>query len=136
MASKTGAVWAIDIGNNSLKALRLSAIGGGVEVIGLDNIQHGKILGRSGITAAEMEELIALSLRQFVRQNELDQGGIIISVPSQNSFARFVDLPPVEEKRIPEIIKFEAAYVRRGSPLSDMEASDDRTPGAVYSGIR
>jgi type IV pilus assembly protein PilM len=33
---------------------------------------------------------------------------IIISVPSQNSFARFVNLPPVEAKRIPEMVKFEA----------------------------
>jgi type IV pilus assembly protein PilM len=30
-------------------------------------------------------------------------------VPSQNSFARFVTLPPVEQKRLPEIVKFEAA---------------------------
>ena len=34
---------------------------------------------------------------------------VIISVPSQNSFARFVKLPPVEKKRIPEIVKFEAS---------------------------
>ncbi|GAH68967.1 unnamed protein product, partial [marine sediment metagenome] len=33
----------------------------------------------------------------------------VISVASQNSFARFVNLPPVESKRIPEIVKFEAA---------------------------
>ncbi|MBA7639377.1 Cell division protein FtsA [subsurface metagenome] len=33
---------------------------------------------------------------------------IIVSVPSQNSFARFVNLPPVEQKRIPELVKFEA----------------------------
>ncbi len=30
-------------------------------------------------------------------------------MPSQNSFARFVTLPPVEAKRLPEIVKFEAA---------------------------
>jgi type IV pilus assembly protein PilM len=33
---------------------------------------------------------------------------IIISVPSQNSVARFVNLPPVERKRIAEIVRFEA----------------------------
>jgi type IV pilus assembly protein PilM len=38
----------------------------------------------------------------------LGKDDVIISVPSQNSFARFVNLPPVEEKRIPEIVKFEA----------------------------
>lgn len=109
MASKTGSVWAIDIGNNSLKAIRLSDATGVVEVIGFDNIQHGKILGGSGVQPAERDELIALSLRQFVKQNDLGNDEIIISVPSQNSFARFVNLPPVEQKRIPEIVQFEAA---------------------------
>ncbi|GAH87504.1 unnamed protein product, partial [marine sediment metagenome] len=58
---------------------------------------------------AERDELIAISLRQFVKQNNLGKDDIIVSVPSQNSFARFVNLPPVEAKRIPEIIRFEAA---------------------------
>ena len=109
MASKTGAVWAIDIGSNSLKALHLSAEGGAVEVIGFDNIRHSKILTGSGVKDAERDELIALSLRQFIQQNDLGKDDVVISVPSQNSFARFVNLPPVEQKRIPEIVKFEAA---------------------------
>jgi type IV pilus assembly protein PilM len=108
MASKSGAVWALDIGSNSLKALHLSAEADVVEVIGFDNIQHGKIVTAEGVRAAEREELVALSLRQFVEQNNLGKDDVIISVPSQNSFARFVNLPPVEEKRIPEIVKFEA----------------------------
>ncbi|MDD5327063.1 MAG: type IV pilus assembly protein PilM [Phycisphaerae bacterium] len=109
MASEYGSVWAIDIGNSSLKALRLRLAGNAVEVIGFDNIQHGKVLTGSGIKAAERDELIALSLRQFVKQNDLGKDDVIVSVPSQNSFARFVKLPPVEQKRIPEIVKFEAA---------------------------
>ena len=109
MALETDSVWAIDIGNNSLKALHLSNVGGAVEVIGFDNIQHGKILNGGGVKAAERDELIAISLRQFVKQNNLGKDDIIVSVPSQNSFARFVNLPPVEAKRIPEIIRFEAA---------------------------
>ena len=109
MASATGAVWAIDIGNNSLKALCLTDVRGNVEVIGFDNVQHQKILTGGGISKAEREELVAISLRQFLRQNQIGSDEIIISVPSQNSFARFVTLPPVEEKKIPEIVKFEAA---------------------------
>jgi type IV pilus assembly protein PilM len=109
MALEYNSVWAIDIGNNSLKALRLRSAGGVVEVIGFDNIQHGKVLTGSGIKPEERDELIALSLRQFVKQNDLGKDDIVVSVPSQNSFARFVKLPPVEPKRIPEIVKFEAA---------------------------
>ena len=108
MAGETGTVWAVDIGNSSLKALYLSTERGFVEVIGFDNIRHGKILSGSNVTEAEREELIALSLRQFVNKYDLSMDEIAISVPSQNSFARFVNLPPVEEKRIPEMVKFEA----------------------------
>jgi type IV pilus assembly protein PilM len=108
MAAKSDSVWAIDIGSNSLKALHLSTAGGSVEVIGFDNIQHGKILTGSGVKPGERDELIALSLRQLAKQSNLGKDDVVISVPSQNSFARFVNLPPVEPKRIPEIVKFEA----------------------------
>jgi type IV pilus assembly protein PilM len=109
MAERIGSVWAIDIGNTSLKALRLSNESGALEVIGFDNITHGKVLSGSGIKDQEKQELIAISLRQFVQQNDLGRDEIIVAVPSANSFARFVNLPPVEQKRIPEIVKFEAS---------------------------
>ena len=92
MASTTGAIWAIDIGNNSLKALCLTDISGKVEVIGFDNIQHQKILSGIGVKRSEREELVALSLRQFITNNNIGQEEIIVSVPSQNTFARFVTL--------------------------------------------
>ncbi|MHC5074959.1 MAG: type IV pilus assembly protein PilM [Planctomycetota bacterium] len=109
MASKTGAIWALDLGNNAVKALRLSVATGVVEVIGFDSVQHSKILTSNELQEGEKDELIALSLRQLVSQNEMENDDIIISVPSQNSFARFVNLPPVEKKKIPEIVTFEAA---------------------------
>jgi type IV pilus assembly protein PilM len=108
MAAETGAVWAIDIGHNSLKALYLSTERGYVEVLGFDNIQHGKMLSSEDITEAERQELIALSLRKLVTTYDVSLGDIAISVPSQNSFIRFVNLPPVEAKRIPEMVRFEA----------------------------
>jgi type IV pilus assembly protein PilM len=109
MAFVPDVIWAIDLGNNSLKALHLAVVGNVVQVLGFDNIQHGKILSGSGIKEAERDELVAISLRQFVQRNDIGDEAIIISVPSQNSFARFVSLPPVEQKRIPEIVRFEAA---------------------------
>ncbi|MHC4622715.1 MAG: type IV pilus assembly protein PilM [Planctomycetota bacterium] len=109
MVTKVGAVWALDIGNNSVKALHLSNERGVLEVVGFDYIQHGKIVNGTGVTPAEKDELIALSLRQLVERNDLSRGEVVVSMPSHNSFARFVNLPPVEQKRIPEIVKFEAA---------------------------
>jgi len=108
VASTSGAVWAVDVGNDSLKALRLAIEGEVVAVIGFDNIPHGKVLTGAGVRPAERDELVALSLRKLVSKHNLGKDDLIVSVPSQNSFARFVKLPPVEKKRIPEIVNFEA----------------------------
>jgi len=109
MAAASDSVWAIDIGNSSLKALRLNIADDAVQVIGFDNILHGKTLVAGSVSDDEKEELIALSLRRFLERNSVANEQIAISIPSQNSFARFVNLPPVEAKRIPEIVNFEAA---------------------------
>ncbi len=101
------AVWALDLGNSSLKALRLRLTGERVQVSAFDYVRHTKILSGKGVSDSEREELIALSLRQFVERNDVPDD-VIIAVPSQNSFARFVTLPPVEMKKVPEIVKFEA----------------------------
>jgi len=108
MAGYTGSVWAIEIGNESLKALRLSDAGDKVQVLGFATVSHGKILNGAGVKEAERDELIALSLRHFLRDNDTGKDPIIVSVPSQNSFARFVNLPPVDEKKIPQVVKLEA----------------------------
>jgi type IV pilus assembly protein PilM len=108
MVPASDAIWAIELGNNSLRALHLAVAGNVVKVLGFDNIQHGKVLTGAGVKVAERDELIAISLREFVQRSDVRGENIIISVPSQNSFARFVNLPPVEPKRIPEIVKFEA----------------------------
>lgn len=101
-------VWAIDIGNNSLKALRLQQTAENIEVIGLDYIEHSKILSAENITEDEKNQIIQNTLNTFAARNELSKDPIAISVPGQTSFARFVKLPPVDPKRVPEIVKFEA----------------------------
>ncbi|MCX5632524.1 MAG: type IV pilus assembly protein PilM [Phycisphaerae bacterium] len=101
-------VWAIDIGNNSLKALRLRQAGENIEVIGLDYIEYPKILSVESITDEERNQIIRNSLGTFAKRNDLSKDPIAISVPGQTSFARFIKLPPVELKRVPEIVKFEA----------------------------
>jgi len=109
MASIIGTIWAVDIGNSSLKALKLSDMGGYLEVVGFAKINHDKTLSGKGVSPDEQKELIALSLNRLVTEHNIGKEDVIISIASQNSFARFVTLPPVEIKRIPEIIRFEAA---------------------------
>jgi type IV pilus assembly protein PilM len=108
MASAVRGVWAIDIGTNSLKALRLTNEEDGFEVIGFDYIEHSKILSGSNIDELEKEQIISKSLHTFVERNELDKDEVAISVAGHLSFARFIKLPPVKKEKIPEVVQFEA----------------------------
>lgn len=108
MASSVRGVWAIDIGTCSLKALRVRPSDDGIEVVGFDHIEHSKILSGSDVNPKEKHDIIAATLRQFLSQNDIGKDQVAISIAGQNSFARFIKLPPVEPKKIPEIVQFEA----------------------------
>src|SRR5207245_1806489 len=45
---------------------------------------------------------------KFLSRNDLDHDEVAIGIAGQSGLARFVKLPPVEEKKIAEIVKFEA----------------------------
>lgn len=108
MATGARSVWAIDIGSCSLKALRLQQAADRIEVTGLDYIEHPKILSVEGVSEEEKTQIIRASLATFVGRNTLGKDDVAVSVPGQTSFARFIKLPPVDPKKIPEIIKFES----------------------------
>jgi type IV pilus assembly protein PilM len=108
MAAVPSSAWGIDIGNHSLKALRVRLTGDTVEVIGFDCIDHTKVLTSPDVREDERAELIAASLRQFAERNDSRNDDVVISVPGHVSFARFIKLPPVERKGIPKVVQYEA----------------------------
>jgi type IV pilus assembly protein PilM len=108
MASKAQGVWAIDIGTCSLKALRLKMTDGEIEVVGFDYLEHEKILSSPDAVSVDKQAIVAATLRQFLSRNDIGKEEVAISIAGQNSFARFIKLPPVEPKKIPEIVQFEA----------------------------
>jgi len=99
------AVWAIDIGQCALKALHAKVVGDEVEIDSYVIIPHEQILSQPD---ADEPELIRKTLRKFVEQNPVIKDPIVISVPGHRSFARFSKLPPVEPKKIPDIVHYEA----------------------------
>ncbi len=105
--AKSDAVWGIDIGNCSLKALRCRPAEQDSRVVAdaFDYIEYPKILTQPG---AEPSELVNDALTEFLSRNNLRGDRVAISVPGQTGLARFVKLPPVESKKIPDIVKFEA----------------------------
>src|SRR6516164_8832536 len=104
MAIQPG-VWGIDLGQCALKALRLQEIDGQVTATAFDYVEHPKILSQPD---ADPDQLTREALDKFLERNALKGDVITISVPGQSGLARFVKLPPVEEKKIPDIVRFEA----------------------------
>ncbi len=104
MASGIHGVWAVDIGDNAIKAMRLRRDEEGLKVIGFDYIEHSKILSGESVTEGEREDIVGETLHQFAERNDLGKDEVAISIAGHNSFARFVKLPPVEKKIIPKII--------------------------------
>ena len=100
------AVWGIDVGKCALKAVRLRAgEAGKVELLGSDYIAHAKILTQPD---ANRDELVANALEKFLSRNDITNDQVVVSVPGQHTLARFSKLPPVDEKKIPEIVRYEA----------------------------
>src|SRR5262245_30314029 len=102
---KRQGVWGIDIGQCALKAIRLEVIGGNIAASAFDYVEHPKILSQPD---ADPDQLTREALDKFLERNALKGDVVAISVPGQSGLARFVKLPPVEEKKIPDIVRFEA----------------------------
>jgi type IV pilus assembly protein PilM len=106
--AKSTAVWGIDVGQCALKALRCrphEKDDNRLVVEAFDYIEYPKILTQP---EANREELVREALEQFVSRNVLLGDRVAISVPGQSGLARFIKLPPVEAKKIPDIVKYEA----------------------------
>src|SRR6478752_259622 len=98
-------VWGIDIGQCALKALRLELIAGKPTATAFDYVEHTKILSQPD---ADPDMLIREALEKFLSRNQLRYDEVAIGIAGQSGLARFVKLPPVEEKKIADIVKFEA----------------------------
>ena len=103
----SNAVWGIDIGQCALKALRCRLDDDGETIVAdaFDYIEYPKILTQPD---ANPEELVKEALGQFLANNSVRDAQVAISVPGQSGLTRFIKLPPVEAKKIPDIVKYEA----------------------------
>ena len=104
MAEQPG-VWGIDVGQCALKAIRLVDVDGQATATAFDYVEHPKILSQPD---ADPDQLVREALEKFLSRNSLRGDVVAISVPGQSGLARFVKLPPVEEKKITDIVRFEA----------------------------
>ena len=128
-------VWGIDIGQCALKALKLRDIGEQLQVEAFDIIEHPTVLSQPD---ADRRELIRNALDTFLSRNDTRGAAIAIAVPGQSSFTRFIKLPPVESKKIPDIVRFEAEQ-QIPFPIADVvwrwQTFDDPDTPDIEAGI-
>src|SRR5476651_757490 len=105
MAAHRPGVWGIDLGLCALKAIRVEFVDGVAKATAFDYVEHPKILSQPD---ADPEQLTREALEKFLSRNQIKGDRVAISVPGQSGLARFVKLPPVEEKKVEDIVKFEA----------------------------
>ena len=105
--ARGNAVWGIDIGQCGLKALRGSLDNDGktVRAEAFDFIEYPKILTQPD---ADPEALVRDAIKEFLSRNNVRGDKVAISVSGQSGLARFIKLPPVEKKKVPDIVKYEA----------------------------
>jgi type IV pilus assembly protein PilM len=105
--AKIQPVWALDVGQAALKALKLVPSDEPDKVVAeaFDYIEHDKILSQPD---ADPEELVRSALTTFLERNDVKGCKIVLGVSGQSGLVKFIKLPPVEKKRIPDIVKFEA----------------------------
>ena len=102
----SGSVWGIDIGQCGLKALR-GRVGdeGSVQVDAFEYIEYPKLLSQQD---AEPDELIREAITTFLSRNSLRGDKVALSVSGQSGLTRFIKLPPVDEKKLPDLVGYEA----------------------------
>lgn len=115
----SASAWGIDLGNRALKAVKLIREGDQFRIDDFEIIEHEQILSVAG---DNRESLQKTALAHFVEKHQTRGSVVGVSVSGQSSFARFIKLPPVEPKKIPEIVKFEAIQ-QIPFPLDDVEWS-------------
>src|SRR4051794_26760674 len=105
--AKIQPVWAIDIGQAALKALKLVPGEEPDKLVAeaFDFIEYPKILSQPD---ADPEELVREALAMFLGRNDVKGSKVALGVSGQAGLVKFIKLPPVEKKRIPDIVKFEA----------------------------
>jgi type IV pilus assembly protein PilM len=110
--------WGIEVGAGALKAVKLERSGDGVVCTDFAVIPHKRVLSTPEVDENESKRL---ALGTLVTQvPDLRKATVSVSVPGHASFARFAKLPPVEPKKIPDIVKFEAVQ-QIPFPIDDVE---------------
>lgn len=100
--------WGIDIGKCGLKALRCRVSPTDPTKLvaeAFDYVEYPMMLSQPEADAAE---LVRAALEEFLGRNPLGGDRVALAVPGQMGLTKFIKLPPIELKKVPDIVRYEA----------------------------
>jgi len=125
--------WGIDIGKCALKALRCRPSPTDPHKLvaeAFDYVEYPMLLTQP---EADAPELVRAALEEFIGRNSLEGDRVAVSVPGQLGLTKFIKLPPIEAKKIPDIVKYEARQ-QIPFPLDQVVWDWQRLPGGIEEG--
>jgi type IV pilus assembly protein PilM len=126
-------VWGIDIGRCGLKAMRGRIDPADPRKLvaeGFDYIEYPMLLSQP---EADPVELVRAALEEFLGRNDVGDDRVVLAVPGQMGLAKFIKLPPIEAKKIPDIVKYEARQ-QIPFPMEQVVWDWQRLPGGFEEG--
>lgn len=99
-----GPVWGVDIGDSAVKAVKLKRVGDQVALLDFQVVRYSDVGGEAG---ARREGLLAPAL-DALKAMGMGKDRCFVSIAPQAVFSRFISLPPVDKRRVPEIVLYEA----------------------------
>lgn len=99
-----GAIWGIDIGDSAVKAVKLKTVGKQIVIQDFHVVRYSEIAGEPGARRDNSlpQAIAALQAAGLGREK------CYVSIAPQTIFSRFISLPPVDKRRVPEIVQYEA----------------------------
>jgi type IV pilus assembly protein PilM len=97
-------VWGIDVSKYSLKAVRLEGTRESVVLTRIAVVPYDRAEGDE----QDLDQHIRNALTTLVATQRVGNEPVILSLPSHSTFNRLIKLPPVDDEKIPEIVRYEA----------------------------
>ncbi|MCK4948095.1 MAG: pilus assembly protein PilM, partial [Candidatus Aureabacteria bacterium] len=98
-------VLGLDIGTSAIKLVELQKTSSGVKLL---NCAIHELDFDPEDKSEDHSNRIILSLQNILAENNIIPSQVVIAVPGQSVFTRYVKLPAVEESKINQIISYEA----------------------------
>ena len=96
------AVWSIDVGKSSLKAVKMQRERNHLEIVAVDKVNY--TVEADGVDSLHQAKD---AIQTFASRNVINCP-VICSHPGHSAFSRFIQLPPVDAKKLEEMIGYEA----------------------------